>query len=161
MRFFSKQLFCALFLPLCLIFWVPGVFSNTQNSKELIVVDKTRAKYSAGSFRDPFASQLPVPVQEEEVKPKVDLANLKEAFKKKPKASELFKFSISGIIWNSSRPTVIINNEVLEVGGVLVMSAADAKDSSEFTERKVVVEKIEKDGVTISYSGQKEKLSYP
>jgi len=108
-------------------------------------IRRSDVEYTAVNFQDPFMPQLDILKEEEE--PQI----IEEVVSDKPKASELFSFSIQGIIWNSDIPLVIINNQVLKKGEIFLMDNAE--------EIKII--DIDKEGVTIMYSGREEKLFSP
>ncbi len=121
--------------------------SSGQTEKKLDVIGRPVIEYGANDFRDPFYPQVFIPEKEEPKVEKVEVAG--------PKATELFSLLIQGIIWNSDNPLAIINNQVLKKGEALLMpKEADARG-------EITIMEIDKDGVTIMYAGQVEKLPSP
>jgi type II secretory pathway component PulC len=140
-------LFCWVFLPFPLSTH-SQVFSEERINPAKKAADKLSSgvEYSATDFRDPFQPQIFIS-EEKEVK-------VTEPIKMaKPRASDLFSLSIQGVIWKSENPLVIINNEVLKKGETLSVSKEQGVE-------KIGIVDIEKDGVTITYSGEIEKLTY-
>jgi hypothetical protein len=136
----------------CLVIFVFPLLIFSQEPKlrgHQEILKRPNLKYTASDFRDPFIPQMPIP-QEEEA-PKIERIEKKV----RAKISELFSFSIQGIIWNPDKPMAIINNNVLKKGDILFM--ADKKGTAE----EITIVDIDKDGVTIGYAGEEEKLAYP
>ena len=110
--------------------------------------EQVEIKYTASEFRDPFSPQVFIYQEEDDSK----MQQFEETVM--PRISELFSFSIQGIIWNPDNPLVIINNQVLKKGDDLLVSEGKNGD------QKVTIKDIEVDGVTIVYLGEKEKFPY-
>jgi hypothetical protein len=129
--------------------------SSGKTDEKLDFMEGPDIEYAAGDFRDPFYPQIFISEEQEtevaEVEPEIE----REIEEIKPKASELFSLSIQGIIWNSDKPLAIINDRVFKKGEVLSIT-----EGSHFAEPITIMD-IDKDGVTIIYSGQVEKLSSP
>ncbi len=79
--------------------------------KEAKVLEKLKSKpkkvkYKAGDFLDPLRNRLSIYIAS--IAPELE--------KKKAKAVKLPQFNITGLIWNSDRPQVIVDGNVLSVG---------------------------------------------
>ena len=120
---------------------------QTEEASELS--EESDIKHEDIDSRDPFEPQILTPKKEGVIKVK----EITETAR--PKASKLFALSIQGIIWNSDNPLVIINNKVLKEGEVLLMTV-DGGVAGQIT-----IIDIEKDGVTIDYLGEEERLRSP
>ena len=131
----------------CLVFLFLTSLGKTEDEteEELDFIEKPDIEYTASEFRDPFQPQVSMGVPEISA----------EEESGRPKPSEILSLSIQGIIWNSDIPLVIINNEVLGKGESLLIPKG--KDVTE----KVTIMDIGKDGVTIIYLGEAERLPSP
>ena len=140
----ASLMFCLTFLLFPLV-----VFSGISPIEEKLgQSERPNVEYTAADSRDPFCPQISVPEKKE---PKIE----KEKKTIKPKASEVFSLSVQGIIWHTDNPLVIINNQVLKKGEVLLIPKGE-----NVTEEIHIID-IDKDGVTIVYSGGEEVLSSP
>jgi|GEM_PF-3870482 len=127
------------------------IFSQENKLKgDLGSLERTNIEYTASNFRDPFYPQIIIP-QEEEDQPKIIISKDEV----QPKITELFSFSIQGIIWNPDNPMAIINNKVLKKGDILTISGG--KD----TAADITIVNIERDGVIVGYGREEERLPYP
>ena len=147
-----KHRFIIFFFFLWLVFFVfplLGLSQTASDKENADVLKRPNIEYTATDFRDPFYPQIFITEEEE---PKVE--EFRELIKYKP--SELFSFTIQGIIWNPDNPMVIINNQVCKKGDDILMQSKKGDSGSE----KINIIDIERDGVTIIYSGEMEKLPY-
>ena len=91
------------------------------------IVFLCRPNTEAAILKNPFEPQLPpkkpevsvtVPIQKEPVRPPNLLPRRNPELETKPPVIEtpLPQLTISGIVWNSNRPQVIINQQVLDIG---------------------------------------------
>lgn len=99
-------------------------FAQQEQEEEPEDIVMQKVEYSAYSLRDPFESLLP----KEQV---IDLS--------KPTEIKLPDFKVQGIIMHKTKPTAIINNQVVKVGDMI-------------SEAKIV--EIKTDGIDIEYRGQ-------
>jgi len=153
MRVHFKKLFITWIILVTLASFALSQTINIEKRPGLIKMPDI--EYTAYSLRDPFISQWPV--LEEEIKPEEQVPEEKEEIKIiKPKPSELFTFSIQGIIWNPDTPIAIINNQVLKRGDEIPVPQGRID-----TAEKVKIVDIEKDGVIVVYSDVREKLLSP
>ena len=140
---------CAIIFSLCCL--ISSVFltvvnslpSASNNSEEII--ERPVVEYTSDNFRDPSHPQISF-AQEEQI------IIVEET---RPKPSEVYTLTIQGVIWNPDNPVVIINNQVLKKGAVLLMSKAGA------VAEKITIVDIGKDGVIVEYLGESEKLFFP
>ncbi|MFC1657893.1 hypothetical protein ACFL1D_00755 [Candidatus Omnitrophota bacterium] len=116
-------------------------------------IEENSVDYTASGLRDPFYSPLFAPVEKAKPAPMSMSEGMPVEVVIPRKISEMFSFSIQGIIWNSNNPIVIINNQVLRKGDTLIVTTG--KGATE----EVTVEDIVKDGVTIGYAGLSEKFA--
>jgi hypothetical protein len=110
-------------------------------------LERTNIEYTASNFRDPFYPQVTLP-QEEEEEEQPEIIITQE--KVQPRITELFSFSIQGIIWNPDNPMAIINNQVLKKGDVLTISGH--KD----TAADITIVDIERDDFPILHTVMQE-----
>jgi len=139
---------------ICLVFFLIPLSAFSQvplAEEESEIIERPNIDYTAADFRDPFSPQILISKKGEPEK----AVETKEV---KPRASELFSLSIQGIIWNSNIPLAIINNQVFKKGEVLPVSRGE---KGETETEEVLIMDINKDGVTIVYSGEVEKLPAP
>ena len=123
--------------------------SAPAKEPDLNIIKSRRVEYSASNFRDPFFPSVSLDKQEE---PK--LIKRKDSFIQR-RPSEIFTFSIQGILWNPDNPMAIINNQLLKKGESIVVKRR--KGDAE----KIEIMDIDKDGVTVVYRGSVEKLPAP
>ena len=129
-------------LLICLVFFLfeLPVFSQIFSDESLAIIkdqnnppgketgeesddfQKPDIQYKSTKSRDPFESQL-FTIDKEAIKKKKEEAKAEQMIESVgPKISETFALSIQGIIWNSEKPLVIINNQVLKKGDPLLIA---------------------------------------
>lgn len=148
--FMSKFIFIFSFLFYLALFLLLDFSQIASAERKSGLIKKINLKYTGSKFRDPFSPQILISEEKEEI---IDAEETIEV--SKSKISELFSLSIQGIIWNTDNPLVIINNQVLRKGEALLV--AKGENATE----KIKIMDIDKDGVTIMYSNQMEKLLSP
>ena len=147
----------AIFILTCIVIFCYPLLLVSQVSSEKQQPDfleRPELEYTTSDLRDPFRSGLSAD-QEGAGAPEAEalLAGDKKATEKKP--SELFSFSIQGIIWNTDTPLAIINDRVVKINDAILFP----KENNVLESVKII--NIEKDGVSVEYSGVTEKLSSP
>ena len=146
-RFITNKGLVIISFLFCLVFLFFSALGKTEDETEgeSDFNKKPDIEYTASEFRDPFQPQVSIPGEEIA---KID----REAG---PKPSEMLSLSIQGIIWNSDKPLVIINNQVLRKGeSLLIPTRTDVAE-------EVTIMDIGKDGVTVIYLGEAERLPSP
>jgi type II secretory pathway component PulC len=106
-------------------------------AQELDLPQRAKVEYNSGSLRDPFQNP-----QEKDIAAKA-------AAKKEKKEKAVLpapSLAIQGIVFGGSFPQAIVESKVVKVGDTV-------KDAQ--------IIKIEKDGITILYSGVEYKISSP
>ncbi len=154
------------FVLLCVLFLVYSseVFSQIVSEETLDFLEKQRSPELADAekvaedtgttatsditFRDPFDPQIFKSKKEE----KIEVEQVIEI--KKQNIAKTFSLSVQGIIWNTDTPVVIINNQVLRKGEALLVKKDNAVE-------KITILDIDKEGVTVGYWGQEEKIYSP
>jgi len=105
-----------MFKKIKILFLIIFVLSFCLTTEVLSVLD---VKYHGSQYRDPLKSLLP---------------------RVAPAPGKPLKMNVQGLIWNTDRPSAIINGQVLNIG--------DSIDSA-----KII--NITKEGVLIIFSGEK------
>ncbi len=137
-----KKIFLNWVFLLAIFFAAEEVLGQNQtiSSQEDLKADSLRPKveYTAVISKTPFFNYL-----KEELK---KLMKKQAAKFEEEKITYIPNFVVQGIIWGGDLPLAIINNKVLKIG--------DAIDEA-------VIEKIDKNGVTVSANGKVFKLGSP
>ena len=147
-RFIINYKFMITLLLCCLVSFVFPLLTVSQENRlkrDSEMLKRPEIKYTASDFRDPFTPQISIAREEE--KPRI----VKIEPEVRRKISEIFSFTIQGIIWNPNNPMAIVNNQVLRKGDVLLM-----QDTEEVT-----IVDIDKYSVTVGYLGEEEKILSP
>jgi hypothetical protein len=119
-----------------------------KTEKKRDSIGRLDVEYEASDFRDPFYPPVSISKKKE---PEAE-EEIKEA---RPVAKELSFVSIQGIIWNLDNPLAIINNQVFKKEETLPITGREAEAG------EITIIDIDKDGVTVNYSGELIKLPSP
>lgn len=129
-------------------------FSQIDSSVKKLGLDKQPYLKYTPAARDPFHPQVFIYEEPELEEPgAIEEVRIQEALVEyKPKPSELFSFSVQGIIWDSDIPMAIIDNGVFQKGSIIHREISAGEIA------KITIVDINKEGVMIAYGGEAERL---